>query len=169
MNQSLKRHCHDFCLIWFFYCYCLQCLKIHLKWSIKIWVLVVYLHKQHIELTVLYNVNNARTLYLFTLVQYTKKSSFTSWFLLSVNLFKVSIYIFLRVYIIQLSFKLGFSVRSSKCKQKHGLRFVYITGNSELYIMLLTRRLTLKFLITRRTVSLKHCKYQKRKHYLFFD
>lgn len=60
-------------------------------------------------------------------------------------------------------------MQSSKCKQKHGLRFVYITGNCELCIMLLTRRLTLKFLMTRRTVSLKHCKYQKRKHYLFFD
>lgn len=85
--------------------------------------------------------NTVFVLYFYCIGKYTYKSS--SW---SKLFFKLI-----------LSLKFKFSLQNLNRKQNHEVKFVNVTKDNELYISLITRRLTLNYLLVNGNVFLKHC------------
>lgn len=64
---------------YYYYCIIYNVLGMHLWWSKEIESQSLS-YNQDTELTILFYINKARAMILSTLVQYTLKSTFTSWF-----------------------------------------------------------------------------------------
>lgn len=96
--------------------------------------------------------------WLFTLVQYTSKSSFSSWFFYLLIRFEHKINSSKLFLPFTLGLNLEFSFQLSKCKLKHDQSFVYIT---KICVFCISWPVTLKFGLTIRDALLKHCKHLK--------